>query len=538
MPVRFLPGPQPTNGKATGVTTSVPISKRLVLINSASAVLTKIINVAVLVWLYQYLLKRIAPEEYALYPVVMSVMAFLPLLTVVLTSGVGRYVVEAYAKGDEEGVTQIVSTMFPLHVLAAAVILAAGGAFAWHIDRILTIAPGRLWDARLMMGLAVFSFAAGLVVAPFGVGLYVRQKFVLANLIGISRELLRIGILFVLLFAVSTRVLWVAVAVTASGLVHLAVTQVISRRLVPALRFRLSAIRWSRARTLTGFGFWNFIASVGDRIRQSADPILLNLLSTPVNVASFHVGATAFTQVHATSMLVTGPIVPALTAMHATNDKERLRRVYLTGGRYALWASLLMVVPLIAFRREIMALYAPAAYADAATVMALLLLIFPLAYGNNMMPKLANATAQVRPLAWRQILTQIVNLGLTIVFLRQFKMGAVGSALATFLVYTVSQPLLMWPLGWRLTGTKPLVWARQTLLLGMAPAVGASVVAIAVRAVYVPRTWLGLGVAAAVVALSYCAVLVSLAMTTYDRSLVRQLVKRLHPRPRAAEVLA
>ena len=72
-------------------------SKKTVLVNSSSFAITRAINILVLVWLYQHLLKRISPSEYSIYPVLMSLMAFAPLMTGVLTSGIGRYVVEAYA---------------------------------------------------------------------------------------------------------------------------------------------------------------------------------------------------------------------------------------------------------------------------------------------------------------------------------------------------------------------------------------------------------------------------------------------------------
>jgi hypothetical protein len=107
------------------------ISKRIVLINSASSVATQVLHFSVLVWLQQYLLRRISPEEYALYPVVMAVMVFSPLLTVFLTSGLGRFVVVAHAR-DERQVTQIVQ---PLSDPARAgfLVLGLGWWFAWNV---------------------------------------------------------------------------------------------------------------------------------------------------------------------------------------------------------------------------------------------------------------------------------------------------------------------------------------------------------------------------------------------------------------------
>ena len=189
----------------------VEISKRLVFINSVSSLVSRVLNVSVLIWMYQYLLLQISVEEYSLLPVLGSVMMFAPLLTMVLTGGLGRYIVEAYAKGDERRITQIVSTMFPLLLSTGFAFLALGWLFSWYIDRILTISPERLWDARVMMGLMMFSAAIRLPLTPFGIGLYVRQKFVLMNLIKVGQELLQIALLFVLLVGVSTRVLWVIV---------------------------------------------------------------------------------------------------------------------------------------------------------------------------------------------------------------------------------------------------------------------------------------------------------------------------------------
>jgi hypothetical protein len=114
----------------------VEISKRVVLINTASAALARVINLAVVLWLNAHLLRRISPEEMQLWPLLMSVIVLLPLFTSILTSGIGRFVLAAYATGDDRRVTQIVSTMF-LPLLGAAAIIPPEDRSAWHIDKVL-----------------------------------------------------------------------------------------------------------------------------------------------------------------------------------------------------------------------------------------------------------------------------------------------------------------------------------------------------------------------------------------------------------------
>ena len=92
----------------------VEISKRLVLINSISSVITRLINILFLVWIYEYLLERISTEEFAVYPVVAAIIVFAPLFSSLLTGGISRFVIEAYARGEMQRVTEIVSSIVPL----------------------------------------------------------------------------------------------------------------------------------------------------------------------------------------------------------------------------------------------------------------------------------------------------------------------------------------------------------------------------------------------------------------------------------------
>jgi len=453
----------------------------------------------------------------------MAVIVFVPLLTAILTSGLGRYIVEAYAKSQERQVTQIVSTMFPLLLGAGMILLAFGWTFAWHVDHVLTIAPEQLWDARIMLGLLMFSAAIRLPLAPFGVGLYVQQKFVLLNCIQLGTEFVRIVLLFTLLLGISTRILWVVVASVSASICGVLVQVLISRRLVPALKFRLSEIRWTLAKPLTSFGTWNFVLRAADTIRTSADAIILNKLGTPLDVTNFHLGSMCLRQMQTTSYLVRAPLYPPLTAMHATGQEERLRNTYLRGGRYALWASLFLAVPLIVFRREIITLYVGEKFLAAGTVMALLLLIFPIAYGNVMMPHIAHAKAMIRPWAIRAAIIHFTNLLLTLYLVGVAKMGAIGSALATLTVFVIYEPLLYWPLGLRLAGLTFWTWLKQTIKPGFLPVFVAAPVWIGLRVLVAPSSWLELGLCVLCGMLCFIGFVLGFCLTSYERDNLKQL---------------
>jgi O-antigen/teichoic acid export membrane protein len=502
---------------STGIVSRIETSKRLILINSASSVVTRLLSMSVLIWLQQYLLKRITPEEYSLLPVLYSVMMFAPLITTVLTGGLGRFISIAYAKGDDDEITRIVSTMFPILCVAGLVFLAAGWTFAWHIGSVLNIAPERLWDARIMVAMLMFSAAVRVPLAPFGLGFFVKQRFVMENLIAVGSEILRLTLLFMLLFGVSTRVLWVITASTAAELISLAITRTISIRLVPAQRFTRSHIHWPIAKDLTSFGGLSFVQGLFGTVLQAADPIILNKLASPIDVTCFYLGALPVRQFRALSGGIFGSIQPTIISMHATNHTDRLRFLFLRVGRLSLWCSLFVAAPFMVLGKDLIVLYVGDAYVQAGYVMLFLFAYFPTAYGNIMLSPIASAKAQLKPLVWRTAVENCMNLGLTLYLVGALKMGAKGSALSSLISVYVCHIFLWWPLAVRLLDLRIRQVFVQTIFPGLFPIfVGASFMLLC-RSSFDPLRWMTLGVTAAIGGVAY-AVSILMVMKKDDRA--------------------
>ncbi len=505
----------------------VEISKRLVLINTASAALSRAINLTVVLWLNAYLLRRISPEELQLWPLLMSVIVLLPLFTSILTSGIGRFVLAAYATGDDRSVTQIVSTMFLPLLGAAALILTGGSILAWHVDKVLIVPADQLWDARIMMALLIFAAAVKPPCTAFSVGFFVQQKFALYNAIGIVSELLRVFLLFVLLFGVSTRVLWVVVANVATELVLSVVLLLMSRRMIPALRFRVREIQWERAREVVSFGGWNFLGSMAVRMRETSVLLLLNWLAMPLDVVVFNLGYQGRRQIDAWADVLGGPLYPVVTSMHAMGAKDRIRAIYLRGGRIALWIMLMIALPATLYAAPIIRLYATETYLEAAVVMVLTLGDIAVGCGAWMIWQVASATGRLRPTSLYVLATQTAIVALVFCAVRLLGWGASGVGLASLLVGLVGEFLVMWPLGLRLAGATFNAWVRETLIPGLTPGCVASVVWAALALVVKPDSWTTVGLCTVVGLLCYWAVLLAFCLEPRDREDLTKIIARL-----------
>jgi len=470
----------------------VEINKRLVLVNSASSLLAKIINITVLVWLHQYLLKRVSAEEYSVLVVLMTLMVFVPLFTSILTGGFCRFTIEAYALNDKRRMVEILSTLLPILSLASLGLLLMGGCFIWQMDHFLNIVPERLGDARIMMTMMVGLMAVQLVFGPYEQGLQIKQKYVLINFIRLGGECVRVSLLFIFLIGISTRVIWVVFASVTSDITVMSLLVFFSRRYLPELRFDRRAIRWSAVKGLMAFGVWNLVAQISIKMSTGVGILILSWFSTAAHTNYFYLGTLFLRKLQMVEYIASEPLMPALTAMGALKQRGRLRHAYLRGGRLGLWISLLLVIPLMVYRREVITLWLGEDFLTVATVMLFMLVFFPLQYGHIMLPKLSVAQGNLRPWAIRSIGMQVANLGLTLYLVAVKDMGVMGATLSWVSIQIVGELFLMVPLGLRLADVRFFEWIRVTIVPGFIPAFGSIFVWMGLQFLFKPQSVLSL----------------------------------------------
>lgn len=520
---------------------TVPISKRLVTINTISMIVMQAFNAVVVIWITQHLSNALSPQEYALLPLVAAIMVFTPIFSTMLTGGIARYAIEAYARGDERRVTQIISSVLPVLIPVAVVILAIGLIIAWNIGRILNIEPARLWEARLMLSIMMLVFAIQLPLAPFRSGPYIRQKIVLRNVIEMSAALFKFGLMFALIFGVSTRVLWVPVATGVASVLEIFVLVFVSLKLVPALRPKISEFRWPVFRELTNFGFWQLLGQVGMMIRRAADPIILNkmagfgALENNVAVASYHIGSMPDRMIGPLLDEATWPMQPPLTAMHAAGDHERIGRVFLRIGRLTLWAVMLGLVPLVMYREEILRLFLPAKYslyAAAATVLMLTLAAYVFIAPSKLLVQVTQATARNKLVMTIIFCGHLLHLALALYFVGTLKLAAVGAGLAAFLSEAIVQVFALWPAALFLLNLRFATFAAETLLPGLIPAAVGMAAAYGMGRAVAPDTWLEVGFCTAVTMAVYLAA-VALCLKKADRADLASIIAILFKKRKA-----
>jgi len=491
-----------------------------------SSILARVINVGAILWMFQYILERVPTEEFAVYAVVTAAMFFAPVFFQFFTGGIARYIMDAYASNDRMRIRRIVSSVFPLLLASGVAFVVLGAVFASFIDDILTIPERFVTEAQLMLVLLVATFSMKMIMLPFGVGYQVCQRFVEMNILNVVREIIRVALMYFFLTQINAAVIWVVVATVAAELFHLAVLTVRSLSFVTDLRVDFRLAQRKTASELVSFGFWTSVGRLAHVIYSQAAVFILNGYGTALDVANYHVGATCFRQVQTFIALAREPLLPAMVAMNAREENERLANTTLRGGRYGLWASLFIATPTVIFAGEVVDLYLGEKFADAAGVLIFFMVILPFAQPTSLLPLLVMAKARVRPFTLGVLITVLGAVGLIFYFVAVLDYGAVGATLALTVATLVSQVAYFWPLQLRIAEARFSAFLTETLVRGVTPAIAAAVVGFAAKEFLIVDGWVELFAAAALCSLVYLITLVTLCLNRSDRQIVSAIAAR------------
>ena len=467
------------------------ISKARVLINSASGVVSLVVNVVFVFWLYQYLLARIPAEEFAVYPVLMVIMMLGPVIISFFASAISREIIMAYA--DER--TDDVRALHTSIVLALGAFLAALGVIgliiASQIEHLIKVPPHMHGEVTLMAAIILLDLLVSLFGVPFATAFEVRQKFMQRDIINLSVSFLKIGVTFAFLVGLGPRVLWVPLAAFLANFTGVAVIAILARRMLPEFRIEPARFNPGMVRNLLGFGAWTSLGTFSMLIQQSAAPVLLNILSTPTQVTAYFIGSVFDRRISSLMIMALAPVQPVLVSMSATGDWARLGNTYLRGGRYSLWMAMIMACPMFVFAGDFVDLYLGHEYQETAEVIRITFMVFPFTFASAMLSGMSIATGRIRGFFVGALVMALVNLVSMIVILRLTDLGAVGAAAAQACTQIVAQLTYFWPLGLRLAGLRFGQFARKVLLLGLLPSAGGLLIWVPSELSGLAQTWTG-----------------------------------------------
>ncbi len=307
-----------------------------------------------------FLVNRLGQSSYGLWIVISSLTGYFSVLDFGIGTSVGLNVAYYRARNDVHGVSGIVSTAVAYLSAAGLVVLLATVGTLFVFFHLFEVPAEQVADARLALLLVGANFAVWLPLNAFDGVLWACQRFDLQNRVGVPTVLVRGGLTFWLIGR-DPSLTTLALITTGTTFVAMIIKMVLAVGQVPGLRLRPALVSRDAARRLFGDGIWCFILST---VRSMAPQIMLAIIGSKLLsglgtalVTPFAV-ALRLTE-YATAFLIGGTqvVTPVATAMHARDEQERERSLFLLGGKCCLLIALFFLSLFVFLGRPLIRLW-------------------------------------------------------------------------------------------------------------------------------------------------------------------------------------
>ena len=292
-----------------------------------------------------------------------------------------------------------------------------------------------------------------------------------------------------------------------------------AHRIFPALRIRPSSFRRDRLRELTSFSVYSALIDWGNRLNYSLDSMVIGAFLGPAFVAVWAVAERIISGTQLLTNQLNGVLFPVVVDSDAMQQQQRLQRVLLEGTRF----SLAMVLPIA---MALVSLANPLIYAwvgrknpglmESAVVVQVLAFAVALRVGNATGTVVLKGAGQHRMLAWTNILTGVVNVGLSMLLVRRW--GLVGVAVGTLIPVGAAAIFILFPASCRRVGLPVSAVVRRAVWPAAWPALLVGGLLEATRDL-TGGTLTGVGIAAALGGLLYIWLFFAVAIGRGDRVL-------------------
>ncbi len=389
-----------------------------------------------------YMLRCLGQNEYGLYSLVASVIAYLTILDFGFGNAIIRYTTKFRAEGKKKEQWEMFGMFLIVYSIIGIIALCGGLGLYFNVDELFdnTMTMSELNQARYMMLLLTFNLAFTFPLSIFGSIISAYENFVFQRVVNIIRIIISTGVL-ILVLAVGYKAVALVIVQTIFNLVTLILNLIYCKRKLH-VKIIFGKLNWTFIKEIATYSFWIFLNAVMDRIYWGTGQFVLGAISGTLAVAIFSVAIMLQQMYMQFSTSIASVLLPKMTAMVAkSNNHKEISDLFIKTGRLQGIVMLFILSGFIVFGKSFIILWAGSGYLDSyyITLIFFVALFVPLIQNSGVTILQARNQMKFRSLLYVAI--SVVSLGFQL-FLSK-KMGPVGCAIAIGGALIIGQGIIM-----------------------------------------------------------------------------------------------
>jgi O-antigen/teichoic acid export membrane protein len=383
---------------------------------------------------------------YGLWMLTTSITAYFSVLDLGYSGALVKFVAQYRAKRDLHGLNQILSTTFYLFVLFGIVTYLAAIVIAVFLGNVLNIPPDQLYVGRVVLLVTSVHFAMGTAFSVYGAVINGFQRYDINNITGTVSSII-VAIVNVIVLSLGYGLIELVVATTMVRVLTYWVYRANAYRVFPGLKLSFANFRRGRLREVTSFSVFMLAIDWANKMNYSIDAIVIGIVLGTTAVAVWSVAQRLAEVTQRLTNQLNDILFPNVVDHSASSRTDRLQAILLIGTRLSLATVIPIGTALMLMAGPLVQAWVGPDFSGSVVVLQLLALTVMIRVGNATAQTLLKGAEQHKLVAYTNVGTAIVNVGLRVVLAHS--MGLAGVAIGTLVPVSFSAVFIMFPAGCR-----------------------------------------------------------------------------------------
>lgn len=376
---------------------------------------------------------------YGLWVTVFSLTGYFGLVDQGLRPSLVRYVSKERAAGDVDALSRTLTSAMLLYSCAGIVVMGATFVLASGFGHWVHLRPDQIPAARATLLLAGASLALGFPFGVFGAALSGLQRYDIANGLGLIVLLLR-AVAFVVVLRMGGGLValgWVALITTLLG--HVLTWRAV-RRLIPEARFSRRFVDRAHLARIGAYSGFSFIAAVSASLAFKTDALVITGFLGTAWVTPFALASGLVDNARTLVYSATWVLSPTASELDTLGEKGKLHAMLISGAKYSVLICWPVLFALIVFGGCLLVTWMGPRYESAARIITILALPTLIALPQSAASSVLFGVSRHRGVVLLALLNAVLNLGLSLLWVRPWKLEgvALGTAVPLVLVSGVA----------------------------------------------------------------------------------------------------
>jgi len=306
-----------------------------------------LLTMAVTLYTSMVVLKTLGVDDFGIYNIVGGVVVLFSFLNNAMSTATQRFLNFEMGRGAEGNVNRMFSMSMTAHLsIALIVVILSETIGLWFLNTQLNIPADRMNAANWVYQFTILTFCIQIIRVPYNASIIAYEKMSFYAYVGIIEVILKLLIVFLLLFFGWDKLKLYAVLTCGVTLIVLILYKLYCNKVFTTCRYNFF---WDKSlyKKLMSFSGWSLFGSVANVGAQQGLNILLNIFFGVAINAAMGIANQVSSAVFGFVSNFQTAFNPQIVKSYAMNDRTYFMNLIFQSSKFSYYLLLLLSVPLL-----------------------------------------------------------------------------------------------------------------------------------------------------------------------------------------------